>query len=201
MRTSLLAPTTVLLGGALSLSLLAAAPAQAAPVAPVAPAESTTAVVAGTTSSAPTSKSALAAKKAKAKLAKKKKYQRNVRDKIVRIAKRKLHNSQYVAGAAGPRQFDCSGFTQFVWKKAAGKYLPHYSKSQAAVTKNVSRGKLKRGDLLFFFGSGAHHVSIYVGHGKMIGAANPSADLERDSVFAGWYGQRYSGAGRLFKPL
>lgn len=196
-RPALLAPTTLLLGGALSLTLLAGAPAQAVPTS----SHKSTATTSAAT--APSAKTKLAAKhaRAKAKLVKKRAYQRHVREKIVRIAKRKVHNSQYVAGAAGPRRFDCSGLALFLWKRAAGKYLPHYSRAQAAVTHNVSRKNLKRGDLVFFFGSGAHHVAVYIGHGKMIGAANPRADITVDRVWSGWYGSRYSGAGRLFKPL
>ncbi|MBI1379296.1 MAG: hypothetical protein GC157_17725 [Frankiales bacterium] len=119
-----------------------------------------------------------------------------VRSSAVRVARSRL-GSSYAAGSAGPRRFDCSGLTLYVVKKATGRSLPHYSKAQYAVTKRVARSALRPGDLVFFFGLGAHHVGIYIGGGRMIGATNPRQGVRIDSVFSGWYGKRYSGAGRL----
>lgn len=119
-----------------------------------------------------------------------------IRSSAVLVARTRL-GSRYVAGSAGPRRFDCSGLTLYVVKKATGRSLPHYSKAQFAVTKRVARAALRPGDLVFFFGLGAHHVGIYIGGGRMIGATNPRQGVRIDSVFSGWYGKRYSGAGRL----
>ncbi len=119
-----------------------------------------------------------------------------IRSSAVLVARTRL-GSRYVAGAAGPRRFDCSGLTLYVVKKATGRSLPHYSKAQYSVTKRVARSALRPGDLVFFFGLGAHHVGIYIGGGRMIGATNPRQGVRIDSVFSGWYGKRYSGAGRL----
>jgi cell wall-associated NlpC family hydrolase len=119
-----------------------------------------------------------------------------IRSSAVLVARTRL-GSRYVAGAAGPRRFDCSGLTLYVVKKATGRSLPHYSKAQYSATKRVARKDLRRGDLVFFFGLGAHHVGIYIGGGRMIGATNPRQGVRIDSVFSGWYGKRYSGAGRL----
>ena len=40
-------------------------------------------------------------------------------------------------------------------------------------------------------------MGLYVGNGKMISATNPRSGVKVDCVFSGWYGSRYSGAGRL----
>jgi cell wall-associated NlpC family hydrolase len=85
----------------------------------------------------------------------------------------------------------------YVAKHSYGRSLPHYSKAQYRVTKRVARANLRPGDLVFFFKRGAHHVGVYIGHGKMVGAANPRKGVRIDSVFSGWYGARYTGAGRL----
>ena len=45
---------------------------------------------------------------------------------------------RYVAAAAGPNSFDCSGLTLAAWAQA-GAYLPHYSKAQWSSTARVSR--------------------------------------------------------------
>lgn len=102
----------------------------------------------------------------------------------------------YVAAASGPGAFDCSGLTMAAWAQA-GAYLPHYSKAQWSATARVSRGDLRPGDLVFFFGGGAHHVSLYVGGGMMVSASNPRDGVELIGVWSPWYGERYSGAGRV----
>jgi cell wall-associated NlpC family hydrolase len=119
-----------------------------------------------------------------------------MRVSAVAIAKGRI-GSRYRAGHAGPRAFDCSGLALYVVKKATGRSLPHYSRAQMAATKRVSRSALRPGDLVFFFRRGAHHVGVYIGGGRMVSATNPRGGVKVDSVFSGWYGTRYSGAGRL----
>lgn len=114
----------------------------------------------------------------------------------VRVAKSRV-GSRYRAGMAGPTRFDCSGLAMYVAKHAYGRSLPHYSKAQFRATKRVSKRQLRPGDLVFFFKRGAHHVGIYIGRGLMVSATNPRHGVKIDRVFSGWYGSRYSGAGRL----
>ena len=120
----------------------------------------------------------------------------HIRVTAVSIARSKV-GSRYSAGHAGPTRFDCSGLALYVVKKATGRTLPHYSRAQMSATKRVSKGQLRPGDLVFFFRHGAHHVGIYIGAGRMVSATNPRGGVHVDPVFSGWYGQRYSGAGRL----
>ncbi|MFN8148044.1 MAG: C40 family peptidase [Candidatus Nanopelagicales bacterium] len=103
---------------------------------------------------------------------------------------------RYVAGASGPGTFDCSGLTMAAYR-SAGVSLPHYSRSQYGVTRHISRSELRPGDLLFYFGGGAHHVSMYIGGGMMVSASNPRDGVEVIAAFGPWYGSRYSGAGRV----
>ncbi len=102
----------------------------------------------------------------------------------------------YVAGADGPGTFDCSGLTLAAYR-SAGVSLPHYSYAQYGVTRHISRSELRPGDLLFYFGGSAHHVSIYIGGGMMVSASNPRDGVEIIAAFGPWYGDRYSGAGRV----
>lgn len=207
-----LIPTTALLTGSLALSLLVAAPSTAAttPTAQVV-ASRTAAADAAAVARASAARQAAVAKAAAARAAAVKAAaaraaavrsvaarQAMVRNKVVRLALSRVGHSRYVAGAAGPWRFDCSGLALWAWRLGAGRYLPHYSKAQARVTRPVSRANLRPGDLVFFFRNGAHHVAIYIGGGRMVGAANPRAGIRIDYVFRGWYGARYSGAGRLF---
>ena len=56
----------------------------------------------------------------------------------------------YLWGASGPNQFDCSGFTSYVFREF-GYNLPHNSTRQFQETRPVERfGELRKGDLVFF---------------------------------------------------
>ncbi|WP_159881257.1 C40 family peptidase [Paenibacillus puerhi] len=66
--------------------------------------------------------------------------------------------------------FDCSSFTQYVYKKY-GINLPRASKDQAKVGTKVSKSNLKAGDLVFSDTNRdgkINHVSIYIGNGKLL---------------------------------
>lgn len=79
------------------------------------------------------------------------------------------------AQGAGTKGFDCSGLTLFAYAHA-GIHLDHYTGSQWDQGKRVSsRADLQAGDLMFFAydtsdPSTIHHVSIYLGNGKMVEA-------------------------------
>lgn len=124
-------------------------------------------------------------------------YMNNVRSRIVRIARSRL-GMTYSAGAAGPRRFDCSGFAMYVWRHGAHRSLPHSSREQFNKLRAVKLSALRPGDLLFYFKGGVHHVAVYVGHGRMIHAANPRDDILNSSINDRWYRKHFSGARRLF---
>ena len=115
--------------------------------------------------------------------------------RVVSYALQKV-GMRYVAAASGPTAFDCSGLTMQAWRQA-GVGLPHYSRSQFAVTRRVPLSEARPGDLVFYFGRGAHHVGLYIGNGKMVHAANPRSGVRIDSVLGPWYAQRFSGIGRV----
>ncbi|WP_405821224.1 NlpC/P60 family protein [Streptomyces sp. NBC_01390] len=83
--------------------------------------------------------------------------------------------SPYVWGATGPDAFDCSGLIQAAYH-SAGISLPRTTYAQINAGRRVSPSELLPGDLVFFY-SGISHVGIYVGHGQMIHAPNPSAPV------------------------
>jgi len=102
----------------------------------------------------------------------------------------------YVAAQAGPRSYDCSGLTLAAWRQG-GVGLTHYSKAQFSQTRRVPVSQIRPGDLVFYFGSGAHHVAIYVGNGKMVSASNPGDGVELIDFLGPWYRERFSGVGRV----
>ncbi|MFJ3977823.1 C40 family peptidase [Streptomyces sp. NPDC090021] len=83
----------------------------------------------------------------------------------------------YVMGSTGPHSWDCSGLVQAAFK-SAGRSLPRTSGAQSAAGVEVGLGELRPGDILYWGGKGsAHHVAVYVGGGKFIGAQNPSTGV------------------------
>lgn len=103
---------------------------------------------------------------------------------------------RYVAAAAGPDSFDCSGLTLAAWRQS-GVSLPHYSYSQFSSTQRISLSDAQPGDLVFYFGGGVHHVGMYIGNGKMVHAANPSSGVIVSDVLGPWYSSHFSGVGRV----
>ena len=155
-----------------------------------------------TTQTAP-AKPTLTKKQRKAmKLREKRKRQKQranrARASLVRVGLKQL-GEQYVAGAAGPNRFDCSGFTQYVYKKATGKYLPHYSGAQMNKARRVGKKHLKPGDLMFYGPGGSQHVAMYIGKGKMVHATNPRTDVRIDSINNAYWRGRFAGAGRIIE--
>ena len=122
-----------------------------------------------------------------------------LRAKVVKLAKAQI-GDPYRAGRAGPNAFDCLGLTSYVYKHAAGINLPHLSYSQWDRIKRVRYRDALPGDLVFYFRGGAHHVGIYVGHGKMVNAVNPHKGVRLGPVTGSWYSRSYSGMGRLIAP-
>lgn len=98
------------------------------------------------------------------------------RSELVSYARQYL-GVRYVFGAAPyeqSRAFDCSSFTQHVFKKY-GISLPRLARDQAERGYPVSRADLQVGDLIFFSVPGRFetdripgHVGIYIGDGKII---------------------------------
>lgn len=95
--------------------------------------------------------------------------------KIESYAKHYL-GTRYVWGATGPNKFDCSGFTQKVYR-SAGVNLPRISREQAKVGSYIEYENLQRGDMVFFDTKRKKtgrvtHVGIYLEDGKFIHASS-----------------------------
>lgn len=103
---------------------------------------------------------------------------------------------EYVWGAAGPTQFDCSGLVMWAYAKG-GISLPHSSRAQYGYGKPVAYGQWQVGDLLFYGGSAAtiHHVAMYVGDGDIVQAPTTGVPVEVVPVSGG--GRDYYAAKRI----
>jgi cell wall-associated NlpC family hydrolase len=92
--------------------------------------------------------------------------------------------SPYCKGGKGPKCFDCSGFTQYIYKKK-GKEIPGTAGGQYRESKKISRGDAQVGDLVFFFSSGgyAYHVGIYAGNGKVLHSPKPGRAVKIEKIW------------------
>jgi len=78
-----------------------------------------------------------------------------------------------------------------------GLDLPRSSKEQFRVGVPVSRGRLLRGDLVFFSTSGGatiSHVGIYAGKNRFIHAPGRGKQIRIESLSKRYYKSRYAGA-------
>ena len=74
----------------------------------------------------------------------------------------------YVSGGTGPNAFDCSGLTSYAYS-TAGVSLPHSSRAQSTLGRQVSRNQLQPGDLVFYY-TPISHVALYIGDGMIVHA-------------------------------
>jgi cell wall-associated NlpC family hydrolase len=119
------------------------------------------------------------------------------------VAKAQL-GDPYVYGATGPYSFDCSGLTQYSYKKA-GKYLPHYTGDQFKATYDITWRNRVKGDLIFWSHKGTHdkfHVGMYAGDGYMI-HANAGGYYGKKVIkekISSYWATHYNGDYRRVKP-
>lgn len=113
---------------------------------------------------------------------------------VVSYAKQFL-GCKYVYGGTSPSGFDCSGFTQYVYKNF-GVNLNRTAAAQYSNGQSVT--SLQAGDLVMFGKSGINHVGIYIGGNSFIHAANKSQGVRIDTLSTGYYKTNYVGARRIF---
>lgn len=110
--------------------------------------------------------------------------------KALKVAASKK-GAPYRWGATGPNRFDCSGLTQYSFRKA-GKKLPRTAQQQYNKTRHIPRSQRKRGDLVFFHaGRGVYHVGIYAGSGRIWHSPKAGAVVRLERIWTGnvWYGR------------
>lgn len=113
----------------------------------------------------------------------------------------KYEGFPYVFGGANPNtSFDCSGLTQWSYRKA-GINLPRTAQQQYDVTEHIPLSEAKPGDLVFFhstYNSGTYvtHVGIYLGNNQMYNAGDPIGYADLTSSY--WQ-KHLIGAGRIKK--
>lgn len=105
----------------------------------------------------------------------------------------------YVLGGNGPNQFDCSGFTKYVYSHF-GYTLNRTATDQPQNGVSVSKDELQPGDLVFFkyrTSKPVSHVGIYIGNGEFIHASTNRYVVQIDQMESGHYANVYVYARRI----
>jgi cell wall-associated NlpC family hydrolase len=91
----------------------------------------------------------------------------------------------YREGGTTPNGFDCSGYTQYVYREAGVSALPRTAEQQRRATKRVSRAQLQPGDLIFYLSGGSsYHVAIYAGNGMQYAEATVRDGLRYQPIWS-----------------
>lgn len=107
---------------------------------------------------------------------------------VVREASRH-QGAPYSYGAAGPYEFDCSGFTLYVWGRF-GRELPHNAAAQydAADVRHIPAADRAPGDLIFFTSGGSiYHVAIYAGNNEIWAATHSGDHVRLMAIYSSSY--------------
>ncbi len=107
----------------------------------------------------------------------------------------------YVYGGNGPKSFDCSGLTKYVYKHF-GYNINRTATQQLKNGVTVSKENLQPGDLVFFNSTNndinkATHVGIYIGNGQFLHASNKKVGVTITSLSDAYRVRTYTTARRI----
>ena len=104
----------------------------------------------------------------------------------------------YRYGGTSKEGIDCSGFASRVYAEAAAQPIPRSTVEQFRVGKEVDKGQLQFGDLVFFNTTGRRpsHVGIYI-EDDLFAHASVLSGVTISSLESTYYRKRYVGARRM----
>lgn len=107
--------------------------------------------------------------------------QTNINRMLKEAARIANDNSYYYDwGGIGPKGYDCSGFTQYLYRTYLGINLLRNSEAQASYMSayRIPVSQAQPGDLLW----SSNHVAIYYGNGQTVEAMNPTSGIAFGNV-------------------
>ena len=121
-------------------------------------------------------------------------------DKMVK----QLQGSPYVWAEEGPNNFDCSGFTYYLYG-SMGIEIPRVARHQALRGKKIDVNSLKYGDLIFFATSKRSrrkitHVGMYMGNGWFTHASTAKYEIIYTNLFTSKYYKKRLRVCRRYLP-
>ena len=116
---------------------------------------------------------------------------------------KKLQGSPYVWAEEGPKNFDCSGFTYYMYG-SMGINIPRVAREQAKTGKKISMKELQYGDLIFFATSNSKHkithVGMYLGDGWFTHASTIKHEVIYSNLFTSPYYKKRVRVCRRYLP-
>ncbi len=116
---------------------------------------------------------------------------------------KKLQGSPYVWAEEGPYNFDCSGFTYFMYG-SMGINIPRVARNQAKEGKRVTVEDLQYGDLIFFATNKRSkkitHVGMYLGDGWFTHASTVKYEVVYTNLFKSPYYKKRLRICRRYLP-
>ena len=113
---------------------------------------------------------------------------------------------RYVYGSKGPKTFDCSGFTSYVYKHQNNVWIGASSREQYAIHQPIKRNEMQAGDLVFFTsprsGRNVGHVGIVLDYDPITDTftfihASTTKGVRVSKSTEGYYAKRYVGVRRV----
>ncbi|MEJ2490630.1 MAG: NlpC/P60 family protein [Desulfuromonadales bacterium] len=123
----------------------------------------------------------------------------DLRDELVKTARRFLGVPYRWGGTSAQNGFDCSGLTMVTYR-LNGLNLPRVSRQQFQAGKWVAKADLQPGDLVFFATKGGQqvtHVGLYVGNNEFIHAPRSGKTVRIEKLSRRFFAQTYVG-GRSY---
>lgn len=119
-------------------------------------------------------------------------------DRVVWNAQKQQGKMYRWGGTSPVTGFDCSGLTQYSFKKGAQVSIPRTAAAQYKASVKVSRAQAQKGDLIFFNTSGKRvsHVGIYLGNNKFVHAPRTGKAITT-SQLKGYWARKLIGFGRI----
>ncbi len=100
-----------------------------------------------------------------------------LRETMVKYALQFVGNPYVWGGTSLTHGADCSGFVQAIYAQF-GYSIPRVTWDQAAYCQRIPISEALPGDLIFYFdGRSIYHVSMYIGNGAVVQAANSRAGI------------------------
>ncbi len=116
---------------------------------------------------------------------------------------KKLQGSPYVWAEEGPYNFDCSGFTYYMYG-SMGIDIPRVARNQAKQGKRVAVEDLQYGDLIFFAthkgSKKITHVGMYLGDGWFTHASTVKYEVVYSNLFTSSYYKKKLRICRRYLP-
>jgi len=117
---------------------------------------------------------------------------------------KKLQGSPYVWAEEGPNNFDCSGFTYYMYG-SMGIDIPRVARNQAKTGKHIKAKDLQYGDLIFFATSQRNngkitHVGMYLGDGWFTHASTTKQEVVYSNLFTSSYYKKRLRVCRRYLP-